>query len=515
MEYEHIRPCPLHASPKYPVAAFAGVYYPDVLPCDENLIAAIYLREFIGTDVCPRIKAVRPQRLYPGGKIDVSGASLTSYLLDAARGKELNWVEGVTDAHLGSSFDKGDLRFSMFVKCESYVGKDRDTVKPRIIKACPDWYKAHFGPITAEICNKWVERTRDPAFREHCIHNMPAFKMTGEDVGAWLDEACLLLGLSPEDVAYIENDCSAWDSSVSLDALELEHDFYKRFTNAPTEWLDLFKLQYRQKCYNSGHNICFTRTAGRASGVPNTSLGNTIINLSLHRYLLDELNVQGCLIAMGDDMLCVAHKQDAARICKRFETGMTAFGFRPKAKHTTIGPLAEFCSCWIGRTPSQRHILVPKVGKQFFKLTRVGYRRTEDYVATLTGLRDHGACPFMAACAVLTLASMGQSTAVSTNLDNPNPFGLGWTSGVVASMDSFEQRYGNMTPFVWLGNIPLDDPSGFKAAVAIDSDGVLDNPPPPFIQVLPSIGPSRRARSVPAWTLDVLENGLASLSSIL
>lgn len=104
----------------------------------------------------------------------------------------------------------------------------------------------------------------------------------------------------------MENDFSEFESRVSVDALDLEFDTY-----------DMFGARRLRKFFNvqktmvlRGAGWIFKRRGGRMSGVPNTSIGNSIINFSLH---LDFFTRGG--FAAGEDYAMAVNGDDMVLYC--------------------------------------------------------------------------------------------------------------------------------------------------------------------------------------------------------
>lgn len=449
-----LRPCAPFSDFARPYFTYQGHSCVDVPPSDHNLVAAIRLREFNGTAHNGRFSSLPLFNPFSHQEcVDAGEFTLSNYLSVAGRGNESEWVRAHVEGCKEVEDDSlGNL--TMFVKVESYPGKQPHEIKPRIIKACSAAYAARFNPFCYAIGQHW---------KLHCRRDrMPAFGMTGDDVGDWLAE---VLGEYTSPV-FIENDCSAWDSCVSVDALRYEGRFYESRFRLPASWHALFRMQYRQVCKNRSGSVRFSREGGRASGVGNTSIGNTYLNLAMHDHLA---TVRCHIIALGDDMLCVTEMEDAPKLCSAFEDGLSAFGFQPKAKWTAVLEQAEFCSSYLARSECGRYCLVPKTGKQLFKLLRARDRSHAAAVATgvLTGSPD----PLLR---LIMLKIKDANMLPCTGLvDLSNPYSLKWGKRL-ATMESVRARYGPVIGHVptLVGDFFIGDNPDLDLIMEVDFPGV-------------------------------------------
>lgn len=445
----------------------------NVIPCDTNLVSAICYREFEGTADCPAFVEIPIAPLWDG-TATAKGYGLSDYLQVAQRRSDPGWAQSLIDAanQVKASGTLPPLSLGIFVKDEPYVGKTRDDVKPRIIKNACAYYAAVFNPMAFSICEYWKSHC-DPRY-------MPAFGLSRDQVGDWISMA---IAAVDGPVAFVENDCSAWDSTVSVDALKYEARFYQAFTDAPPEFHKLMRKQFKQKCENSAKTVKFTRRGGRASGVGNTSLGNTILNLSMHRHSLGALANQCFIIAIGDDMLCVCPQALADSICTKFTTDLTRWGFKPTAKWTSTPEHAEFCSSYIASTVCGRLTLVPKTGKQVFKLLRSYFDCNAAFRSTVENTVVSSADPCLVRAFHQVAKALGWTNDAMTRRflaldfdttdDRPqaivnNPYSLGGSTRT-ATTASFFERYGvTPHPGLWLGSVERGYDPVLDAVISMD-----------------------------------------------
>lgn len=139
-----------------------------------------------------------------------------------------------------------------------------------------------------------------------------------------------------EPVAY-SIDFSKFDAHVSKELMEIEHSVYKRLLPDPY-FNRLLAMQYTMKGKTTFGK--FIRTAGRASGCPNTTLGNTLINIFVHEAIKRSRQVTSAnYICIGDDALVITEVNDR----EWPEDAYKDYGLKVKLIKTTIA-MAEYCS---------------------------------------------------------------------------------------------------------------------------------------------------------------------------
>lgn len=219
-----------------------------------------------------------------------------------------------------------------FIKDELYAGKTED-FKTRLVMNCSDLKQivrpAVFVSSLAQAI-KLSQNTNDPIVYSGGFNP--------EQLGEWFENFNL-----PGWYA-VENDFSAFEGSISSCVLDAEFSFYAS-KGCPKEILADF---YRQKKVKVELPVgTYTRTGTRMSGVPNTSVGNSWVNASLHKAILDAHGyVPGAdyaMIVQGDDNLILCRPEVAELL------GSTDLfkqhGFNAEIKVHEDPYNSEFCSC--------------------------------------------------------------------------------------------------------------------------------------------------------------------------
>lgn len=246
---------------------------------------------------------------------------------------------------------------SAFVKVENLlhfnlgVGKDK---APRIIQGGT--------PEFIDLVGPWMMAFQDYVQAVWNRHNFITFTsgLSGEQIGKAME--------GPYDFT-LENDVSKWDSSVGRELLQLEHWMFRKF-NCPALTAELIRnnIATRGKTH---HGIDYWAKAGRKSGDPYTSVGNSILNAMIHLWILTdrgavpirEVRYTSKMIVQGDDNLTRYNRRINIQ---NWRQDFLDLGFEavPIARKSLAE--AEFCSSRF--MPNKgTYIMVPKFGRVLAK----------------------------------------------------------------------------------------------------------------------------------------------------
>lgn len=167
---------------------------------------------------------------------------------------------------------------------------------PRIIMPTSDRYLIELGRYIGPVENL-ISKLQ--FFTEHTTKGMTYLGM-GESFKRMVN-ACV------EPIAY-SIDFSKFDAHISRELMEIEHTVYKKLINDPY-FESLLNMQF--KMVGKTTFAKFVRIAGRASGCPNTTLGNTLVNIFVHESIKRRYNIQSAnYLCIGDDALVIAEMLD-------------------------------------------------------------------------------------------------------------------------------------------------------------------------------------------------------------
>lgn len=252
--------------------------------------------------------------------------------------------------------EKGNCRVVAACKAPRLIqGPDINT------KTCTSRFTIPFGKMLA---NKWaggLDGCRDNRTR--------IFYPSGRspiEVGAWrklLEEDGFIDGA-------VETDFSRFDSTIGVEALNIEYDCYKRL-GCSRGLVDLFRKTIKTKGLTA-HGIKYTLTGGRPSGATNTSCGNTWMNGNAHMHIMDAMvgpsNYR--LAVLGDDMVAYFNSEGNELFDPDlYIQYLKNLGWNPVLQDVTA-VTASFCSqnfvpCLIDGVDT--YILAPKVGRGCFR----------------------------------------------------------------------------------------------------------------------------------------------------
>lgn len=184
-----------------------------------------------------------------------------------------------------------------FARIQAFLKFEKLTTEgdPRVIQPTTDEYLVVLGPMIKAIDKRLSQRRYE--FTKGLNYEQLGCLFT-EHVARWKDPVCISV------------DYSRFDAHVSAELLSVEHYVYCLTTN-DTHLATLLAWQTvtRGKT-RSGFE--YTRPGGRCSGHPNTSCGNAILNLLIHRVILKQIGIRASVFVNGDDTLLITERAWAA-----------------------------------------------------------------------------------------------------------------------------------------------------------------------------------------------------------
>ncbi|MCW4011735.1 MAG: hypothetical protein NWF07_01955, partial [Candidatus Bathyarchaeota archaeon] len=278
----------------------------------------------------------------------------------------------------------------IFTKLEQYDNKS-DNERPRIISNYDTILNAllasEFIPVAENLKTDLVYGLK------------PTGGMNPRELGRYVQQ-----WLSGGDYIIYECDMSAFDANISKQALRIERMVYVKM-GCSQDVLELFDQQEEWRVSEPMKGIFLKRDGHRASGGANTTLGNTNLNLILHKQVLDGMGLQPgvdyLMLALGDDNLLFMR---ATANTAEFEEKHTKFfkdicGMKPELIVHPVGtPIEEasYCSGYFGYDSNGELVWSADARKQIRKGLMV--RDGDDMVklqAKLSGFVEGFACPFV------------------------------------------------------------------------------------------------------------------------
>jgi hypothetical protein len=247
---------------------------------------------------------------------------------------------------------------------DPYGRSNQSERDPRPISSIGNKINVHLGPWMYAF-SKWLTR--------RCgVHKRLTYAsgLTGEAVGEWF--RYWRQELSP--CIGVENDFSRFDGTIQTPAL-LEEIAYYESCGVEGFARDALHAQLYTKAYmmckRDDEALTYAVPGTRKSGDPNTSCGNTLLNMAFHVYLFKVLGIPDdawALIALGDDCLALVKKQYQSYVSiTRIRAIANDFGLLAKPQLRIRLADAEFCSKLFWPV-EDGVILGPKVGRLVSKI---------------------------------------------------------------------------------------------------------------------------------------------------
>jgi len=279
--------------------------------------------------------------------------------------------------------NRHNTKFSIFIKREVDLGLtvDGDADKfPRLIQSSHPVANLALGPwvyaFSKELTKRWGR-------------DSPICYASGMDaiaLGEWMSS--VKAEFAPDQ--GVESDFSKFDSTVHLDFLRLEHDILVRFGLQGVA-AEFNKAHYKKKGA-SRHGLRYKVPGQRASGVPATSAGNSMINGLVNAYVVAKWAGNGTavpyakirdttrIIVMGDDGMTFSKSIPSESFLK---ASLEALGLKVTPQYRWRWCDYEFCSGMFAPAVvdgKEGLVLAPKPGRIIPKLGAT-YRSQPDAAA--------------------------------------------------------------------------------------------------------------------------------------
>jgi hypothetical protein len=265
-------------------------------------------------------------------------------------------------------FSKKESRYKAFVKQELLPAKVLNESlfgDPRVIQAPTDRMKAVLGPFMVP-----ASKRVSYVFGVDSNHTY-ASGLTPLNIGRWMTVVMDTFGAP----LFIEVDYVRWDAHLNPEALEIEHMMFASM-GISGDARRALSCQRVTKGH-SKHGLKYKVNATRKSGDPNTSVGNSLLNIAINASVFDTMFGVGNykLIVLGDDMLCAVDPKQAYLWNETtYVSFMLSLGLEPEIKVHKDNYAASFCSSyfWPCETGilNTRYVLAQKPGRA---LSKFGY----------------------------------------------------------------------------------------------------------------------------------------------
>jgi len=354
-------------------------------------------------------------------------------------------VAVLTKAYNELEEDPSLLKFTIepFVKDEAYPAKGA-APKPRLIFATNNHYLVKAAPIAYSLGKKLKTIWN----KDYFVYYTSG--ATALDLGEWFHKSMDMFD-SPR---IIETDFAEYEARIHCEAMEEQCLFYEHM-GADRVDADVFRMQKTQKG-STRTGLKWTRKAGRASAVPDTSCGNSVVNALVHlTYLCGVLGVVAedhiRMAILGDDNLLIVSGtlwklmgSSTEGLVKHIEAG----GMKPETKSYGLDDCckAEFCSGWFAAHEIDgelRCVWTPKVGRVLMKTLMIKPQEKKPMAVAkgiCQGLTVGPTCPLLRTALKTLQSSIIGETQIMQHLEW-NPKSEKVTGIVKSSYECLSARY--------------------------------------------------------------------------
>lgn len=261
---------------------------------------------------------------------------------------------------INGSYHIRDCVTKGFVKVEWLAGKSLDKRNPRLVSAKTDQYLMEVAPeyywYQKAFCRTYYKDVTT-ALEQKYIYTGG---MTPDQIGA-------IFAYYVNDMGYdvIEGDYSRYDGHTEVEALEAEMQYYEDSKQMSAETIETLQLQYSTRAI-SGCGVKFTCKGKVASGVINTSFGNTLRGFMIVAAYASRNNLEHfAVMQLGDDNILFVRDIQEWDL-PRFVLHCTSMGHKLEAVYRPDPEFAEYCSMRFWNVGST-YVLGPKPGRVLAK----------------------------------------------------------------------------------------------------------------------------------------------------
>ena len=247
------------------------------------------------------------------------------------------YQRALDDLRNGRSTLEEDASVSVFIKYEKTDWTSKTNPVPRVISPRDPKYNIRVGRYLWNLEHKLFKSIGKLFHDEHptVIKGFNASRSAKILLDKW--------ELFHEPVA-IGLDASRFDQHVSTEALEWEHEIYKKCFRSKKHKIKLGNLlsqQLENHCsgWTQDGQVSYTVKGTRMSGDMNTSLGNCLLMCSMVKAYFLHKNVNAQLANNGDDCVVFLEKRDVSHFMDGLSEWFLKLGFNMMVEK----PVYEFC----------------------------------------------------------------------------------------------------------------------------------------------------------------------------
>jgi len=246
--------------------------------------------------------------------------------LESFKGRKFEVYSRAFESLQHKPLSKRDARISAFVKAEKFNPLDKINPDPRLIQARDPRYNLHVSrymrPLEHEVYA--LRKNRLPVIVK-CLNPVQRAEVLMKKWALFKRPVCFSI------------DCSRWDKHVSLEVLELEHEFYQSWFKGDIELEQLMRWQRINKC-RTANGVKYTVVGGRMSGDMNTALGNCVLMCGMVTAVLDDIAGHYEIMDDGDDCLVFCEEDDFGCLTEHLPKRFLEYGQELKIENVARHP---------------------------------------------------------------------------------------------------------------------------------------------------------------------------------
>jgi len=258
------------------------------------------------------------------------------YSLNYSGQKQVRYLKATESLNRTGILRKhGDLKF--FMKFEAYNLTAKSNPSPRGINPPSDEYLVELGRYIKPIEKRIYKALRD-LFGFTVVLKGYNNQTRGKIISEYWREF--------DNPAGLAADASKFEQSVSAECIEVEKLVYSQYySDGVVEKLMGWQKQYKGKGSTTDGYLSFKIGGVRASGMPNTALGNCLLSCLMAHRLFQILAISKYrFVCDGDDVHFIMEQRDVDRFRDYAKSYYHDLGFRMKMEKTVnVLEHIDFC----------------------------------------------------------------------------------------------------------------------------------------------------------------------------
>jgi hypothetical protein len=188
-------------------------------------------------------------------------------------------------------------------------------------------------------------------------------------------------------------DYSSYDGSITASTLRCELDMYERIQKMNSDQKRVALAQLNTYGYTA-NGLYFSTPGRRNTGDPNTTLGNTLLNLISLNWLTHQFHLDCHIFCAGDDFMIMSRKPFDVESFKEMSNESFDFNLKELKYTTYLSRLTYISSRVVPATFSGESVFTcaPTYGKAipkfFYTMSEVAHAHPIDHLSSLRAMID-------------------------------------------------------------------------------------------------------------------------------